>query len=325
MEETRLTRTEIERPDFPRSADGYDREAVDRHLRRVAELLAQPDDAEASWKLSIAMAAEVRSIGESAAARVEEIVGVAERSAAEIVRRAEQQAAATLEGAEESATTIRRQALEDAARAAEEAEREALAAQKRAEAQAAELREAIATASALLERLGSASTLARDFQAISERMGAAQAPQVGPDDEESEPAGDEEEDEKPRPVSVWFSRLGGGHDDEQVDEAIDADPSASTAGEGEAAIDEGAAPADEHTSKRNPEPQRSNKMRMTAFNMLVAGSKREEVAQHLRESFELTDEDDDLLETTLEEAAGRTADWRAIPNPIPRRRRFLGR
>ena len=225
MEQSSSISLEIERKEFPRSADGYDPDAVDRHLRAVAQLLDRRADGDASWNLSLAMADEVRRIGESAGTRVQEIVAVSERSGAAILERAEAQANAIVEHAEQSAKTIRRQALEHAEEIGEVAEREAEEAQARAHAQTEELRQAMATASTLLERLGSASALVGELNAVSERI-AGPAPEVGTDDDApvgertrarrfssrgATPAGEQQpsetaEESESHPASMWLSR-----------------------------------------------------------------------------------------------------------------------
>lgn len=386
MEQSKSIRSEIEHKEFPRSADGYDREAVDSHLRAVAELLDRHVEGDASWKLSVAMADEVRRIGESAGTRVQEIVDVAERTAGEIVEqakarasatveRAEGQASATVEAAEESAGTIRRDALEDAERVGEAVEQVAQEARERAHAQTEELRQAMATASTLLERLGSAGALEGELNAVSERI-TGEAPRAGVAEAhagEAEEGGERigpprssyrgaapaterdaaaaTEESKPRPVSVWFSKLGqkrdgptneetssnGGPDSlarevvatEELPGVDDAAPAPSLEAD-EPVLEEDEPAADEianaeDRSRQNLETYTAHKMRMAAFNMLVRGSAREDVAVYLRESFELTEADDDLLAATLDEAALQTREWRAVPNPIPRRKRFRGR
>jgi len=386
LEQSKSIRSEIEHKEFPRSADGYDREAVDSHLRAVAELLDRHVEGDASWKLSVAMADEVRRIGESAGTRVQEIVDVAERTAGEIVEqakarasatveRAEGQASATVEAAEESAGTIRRDALEDAERVGEAAEQVAQEARERAHAQTEELRQAMATASTLLERLGSAGALEGELNAVSERI-SGEAPRAGVAEAhagEAEEGGERigpprssyrgaapaterdaaaaTEESKPRPVSVWFSKLGqkrdgptneetssnGGPDSlarevvatEELPGVDDAAPAPSLEAD-EPVLEEDEPAADEianaeDRSRQNLETYTAHKMRMAAFNMLVRGSAREDVAVYLRESFELTEADDDLLAATLDEAALQTREWRAVPNPIPRRKRFRGR
>ena len=324
---------EIEHKEFPRSVDGYDCEAVDRHLRAVAELLERRGEVDASWNLSLALADEVRQIGESAGTRVQEIVAVAERTGGEIVEHAEAQANAIVEHAEGSAETIRRQALEHAAQMGEDAERESQEAHDRARAQAKELRQAMATASTLLERLGSAGALEGELNAVSERI-AGEAPPADLGDDSAvggerpgrprlsyrgaaAPAGEHDpeqtvEESAAHPLSAWLSKrwlMGQPFPPPASDEHV---PDAEEFRSGEAG------------SRPNHETYTPEKMRVAAFNKLVRGSERDDVAVYLRESFELTADDDDLLEAALDEAAVRTREWRAVPNSIPRGNRFSG-
>ena len=327
MEQSNAIQFEVERKEFPRSADGYEPAAVDRHLRAVAELLDHRGDGDASWNLSLAMADEVRKIGESAGTRVQEIVAVAERTGGEIVERAEAQASAIVEHAEEAAEMIRRQALEHATQMGEDAEREAQDAHDRARAQAKELRGAMVTASTLLERLGSAGTLEDELNAVSERI-AGEAPTVGPgggtaaggertgrprpSSRGSMPAGEQHaaeaaEESDGHPLSMWLSRRWLMGESLRRPASDEPEPDAEGNGAGR---------------PRDRETYTAQKMRVAAFNKLVRGSERDDVALYLRESFDLTDADDDLLEATLDEAALSTRESGAAPSSTPRGNRF---
>jgi cell division septum initiation protein DivIVA len=83
-----LERRSIERRDFPQAKRGYEPEAVDRHMRAVA-------DAVESLK---ARAERPVTAGEVAAERVQAIVSAAEASAREIEERAKAEAAEHVRG-----------------------------------------------------------------------------------------------------------------------------------------------------------------------------------------------------------------------------------
>ena len=80
-----LERKDIERSDFPTARRGYDRAAVDAHLRRVAEQLDE---------LSRTNAKPADTLATGASEHVRQIVAAAEASAAEIKAEAEREAMA---------------------------------------------------------------------------------------------------------------------------------------------------------------------------------------------------------------------------------------
>jgi DivIVA domain-containing protein len=80
-----LERNEIERSDFPTARRGYDRAAVDAHLRKVADQLDE---------LSRTNARPADTLAMGASEHVRQIVAAAEASAAEIKAEAEREAEA---------------------------------------------------------------------------------------------------------------------------------------------------------------------------------------------------------------------------------------
>jgi DivIVA domain-containing protein len=84
--ELALDRQDIERRDFPIGRRGYEPEAVDAHLRRVAQELEEARRAERPSTASLASAA---------ADQVRSIVEAAETTAADIKRQADDEAAGT--------------------------------------------------------------------------------------------------------------------------------------------------------------------------------------------------------------------------------------
>jgi DivIVA domain-containing protein len=85
-----MKRSEIVRTDFPTSRKGYDRAAVDAHLREIADAVERQAPADASR-------------AEAAGAKVTEIIELAERKAAEIEAEARKQASEIVERAESEA------------------------------------------------------------------------------------------------------------------------------------------------------------------------------------------------------------------------------
>jgi DivIVA domain-containing protein len=102
-----LDRQDIERRDFPIGRRGYEPEAVDAHLRRVAEDLDELRRAERPSTASLAS---------SAADQVRSIVEAAETTASDIKHQAEDEASGTRSRAEGDAEKTRTDAADQARR-----------------------------------------------------------------------------------------------------------------------------------------------------------------------------------------------------------------
>jgi DivIVA domain-containing protein len=102
-----LDRQDIERRDFPIGRRGYEPEAVDAHLKRVAEEI---DELRRADRPSTA------SLATSAADQVRSIVEAAETTAADIKHQAEDEASGTRSRAESDAETTRADATNQARR-----------------------------------------------------------------------------------------------------------------------------------------------------------------------------------------------------------------
>ncbi len=111
-----LDRMSIEKKDFPVGRRGYDPEAVDSHLRAIAEEVEQ---------LRRSTTERTETLAGVASARVQAIVEAAEQSSAEIQRQAEDEARAIRDEATSDAKRERRDASADAKREREEAARDA--------------------------------------------------------------------------------------------------------------------------------------------------------------------------------------------------------
>ncbi len=96
-----LERQSIERKDFPIGPRGYDPEAVDAHLARLADAVEQ---------LKLSSRERTETIASAASEQVRAIVEAAETSAAELHRQAEQEAHEVRAAAAEEAQTTRQQA-----------------------------------------------------------------------------------------------------------------------------------------------------------------------------------------------------------------------
>jgi DivIVA domain-containing protein len=100
-----LDRDSIQKQDFPVGDGGYDRAAVDAHLRAVAD---QVDE------LQRTSGARGQSLADTASERIRAIVEGAETSAAEIQRHAQEDAERIRADAGTDAAAVRRQAKEQA-------------------------------------------------------------------------------------------------------------------------------------------------------------------------------------------------------------------
>jgi DivIVA domain-containing protein len=100
-----LDRQDIERRDFPIGRRGYEPEAVDAHLRRVAEQLEELRQADRPSTASLAY---------SAADQVRTIVEAAETTASDIKHQAEDEASGTRSRAEADAEKTRADAADQA-------------------------------------------------------------------------------------------------------------------------------------------------------------------------------------------------------------------
>lgn len=97
---------EIARTDFPSSRKGYDRDAVDAHLKRLAEMFSD---------LERGAGAGASSVAGSAGEKVAEILSVAEAKAAEIEAEARQRAESIVADAHERVSRLGRELTGSAA------------------------------------------------------------------------------------------------------------------------------------------------------------------------------------------------------------------
>ena len=63
---------------------------------------------------------------------------------------------------------------------------------------------------------------------------------------------------------------------------------------------------------------------MVAFDMVLRGASREEIADHLRKEFGLKDQQSGLLEATLDQAFAKGGNWKVAPTPDSDSRGLLG-
>ncbi|HEX2084797.1 MAG TPA: DivIVA domain-containing protein [Solirubrobacteraceae bacterium] len=292
-----LDRQTIEKKDFPIGRRGYDPEAVDAHLARVAEELE-----------SLQRQAQRRSgasLAQAASEQVRSIVEAAEQSAAAIERDAETQAARIRSDAEREAERTDQEAVERSREhVAKVAEQTALMLQ-RVDAMESEL-------GALIESLRTgANRLNADLTLLEGNMGdlyeAAGGRPAGARTRTPEPAA------PPAPPSPTAGAA-------TTDAALEED---------EAAFEEGPTPADEPgpppaapqprrveqpapTATEPPEPAAATGVadggdvegaRLIALNMALNGQSREETDRYLAENFDLADRQA-LLDEVYESVGG---------------------
>ena len=254
-----LDRQSIEKKDFPIGRRGYDPDAVDAHLARIAEevegLSAKPSKSP--------------SLASTAGERIQTIIDAAERTAAEIEKQAEDESSTVRKQAADEAKQTRKDADADAARTREEATAESrehvaqvmegtAAMRTRVEAMETEL-------AAMLDSLKTGTNrVTSDLELLHGSMtglGDAAAPGALPsrDAEEREtvpppvPAAEEEE-----PELVEEEIL-------ETEVVVEVEPESGT---------------DEVEGAR-----------LVALNMALNGTPREETQQYLQENFSLEDQD----------------------------------
>jgi DivIVA domain-containing protein len=317
-----LERHLIERNDFSAARRGYDPDEVDRHLREIAESVADLKSRASGAKA----AGDVGSIASTAADQVRSIVEAAEQSASQIEEQAEQESRRMRSEAEQDARQTRERADADAAdhvRKVEDATRAMLERSRSIDAEIDGLLSGLReTTSTLVENLrssaegitsevrqaagslsrsveASAESLSSDLESIRSGLGdvrGAPTPDVSVVDEpvEFEP---DEESAADRTQATALSAVPEVEEEEveldyEEEEAESEEDFASEVPEdeelepaGPAAL-EGEADAGPAATVAGGEGAR-----LIALNMALNGTPREETAKYLAENFELADQD----------------------------------
>ena len=315
-----MDRSSIQRSDFATAENGYEQAEVESHLSVVADALEEQHRREAPASMATVAADRVKEIADAATSTVRDIVAAAERSAEEIRASATADATAIREAAERDGAELRRKAEQNAKRLTLDSERAATELVEGAHARAAAHLETVAAAKSLLERFGvSATSLLAELEAF-------------------EPGGPSEGGDGKRSAAdsvSWRPR-----DDATSGSAPDAPPPAQS--------DAPAAPASppngeltigrfnkqrpkrgaDEAAAAGPGGPKAQKMSMTAFEMVIRGTSREQIAERLKNEFELGGEDQELLRRTLDQAHVKGANWstgKPANGDPPRRRGFLRR
>jgi len=247
-----LDRQDIERRDFPIGRRGYEPEAVDAHLRRLADEVDQLKQADRPSTASLASAA---------ADQVKSIVEAAESTASDIKNQAEDEASGVRTRAAADAEKTRADATDQARRhvaAVQEATQMML---QRVDAMESEL-------GALVESLRTgANRLTADLTLLTGNMGELRGAATGAGAEtEQAPAAAPEPAAEPEAAAA----------PEPEPQAVEPEPEAPAAEpEPEAADGEGG--------------DDSEGARLIALNMALNGTPREETDRYLAENFQLAD------------------------------------
>jgi DivIVA domain-containing protein len=294
-----LDRQTIERKDFPIGRRGYEPEAVDEHLARVAEELE-----------SLQRQAQRRSgasLAQAASEQVRSIVEAAEQSAAAIERDAEAQASRIRTDAEREAERKDQEAVERSREHVAKVSEQTSLMLQRVDAMESEL-------TALIESLRTgANRLNADLTLLEGNMGELYEASGG------QPAGVSARPTPP-PVPPPVAPTGGGATSEPAldeDASLDEGPAADV--ETDAPTPPPVAPQPRRveqpapTATEPPEPAAATASagdsgdvegaRLIALNMALNGQSREETDRYLAENFDLGDRQS-LLDEVYESVGG---------------------
>jgi DivIVA domain-containing protein len=307
-----LDRNQIERNDFSAARRGYDPDEVDRHLREIADSVA---DLKRQQKPSPA------SLATAAADQVRSIVEAAENSAAEIQESAETEARRIRDEASTAARETRERADSDAAKRVADADESTQRALERAASIESEIDRLLgdirSAATGLIDRVttgaGALQTeldqARNEFASVREsrlESGGGGAPlrdDAGPVDAEPEVVAEAEDVQ----AEVIASDGASIRDDDDDDSEIIASDGASIseADRGDTAVEDEVALDDEDDEEPEPEPEPASTggggggrsirgaegARLIALNMALNGTPRDETARYLSQNFELDDQD----------------------------------
>jgi DivIVA domain-containing protein len=296
-----LERQSIEKKDFPIGRRGYDPDAVDTHLARIAE---EVDELKRSSRR------RTETLASSASEQVRAIVEAAENSAAEIQRLAEDEARDIRAEAAEEAQSTRQQATSQAREYVGRVSESTAVMLQRLDAMENEL-------SALVESLKTGSNrLNADLQLLEgnldEVRGAVQPRarfESEPEPELRRPAASRPPAREARPAAAAYETRGGAETRDAAEfEAFEPEPE--PLGDQVTAVeveieeeylelpgdDAGTGPAVSAASVTDESEDETEGARLIALNMALNGTSREETERYLTENFELRNRDELLDE-----------------------------
>jgi DivIVA domain-containing protein len=306
-----LDRHNIERNDFSAARRGYDPDEVDRHLRELADAIA---DLKRQQK-----PAATASLATAAADQVRTIVEAAERSAAEIQENAETEANRIKDDASRGARETRERADNDAAKRVADAEEATQRALDRAGSIESEIDRLLGdlrtAATGLIDRVtGAAGSLQGELdQARSEFANVREARLEPGISGVGTSAVDEDEgpvDAEPEIVAevedVEAEAAAADVSDDSVSEPLvahDEDLEPVSSNGGDTAVEDEVAVDEEIEEEPEAEPatgggggggrsiRGAEGARLIALNMALNGTPRDETARYLSQNFELDDQD----------------------------------
>lgn len=253
-----LERQTIEKKDFPIGRRGYDPEAVDTHLKSVADEIEE---------LKRSARRRTETLASSASEQVRSIVEAAETSAADIQRQAEDEAREIRTEASDEANATREQAAAQAREYVGRVSESTAVMLQRLDAMESEL-------GALVEALRTgANRLNADLQLLEGNLSevsdaVAPRPHFEP---ESTPPAAEAEDEP-------LASAPAGDSAEPAPEPVAAEPESLAA-----------KPAGESVAGNSASTPEDEGARLIALNMALNGTPREETDRYLSQNFELRD------------------------------------
>jgi len=264
-----LERQSIEKRDFPIGRRGYDPEAVDEHLTRLADEVEQ---------LKASSRRRTETLASAASEQVRAIVEAAESSAAEIQRQAEEEAREIRAEAAEEAQTTRQQATSQAREYVGKVSESTAVMLQRLDAMESEL-------SALVESLKTGSNrLNADLQLLEsnlEDVSSSVEPRPRFEPEPEGIAAGLPATEIPQPSSQPEPALDTAVADDELEEDLTVEAEDELY-EGE--LDGSYEPATEAVADDETEGAR-----LIALNMALNGTPREETDKYLSENFALSD------------------------------------
>ena len=280
-----MEREEIVRDDFPTVRKGWSPEAVEAHLKAVADSVAATGPRPKERATPAA---------DAASERVGAVLAAAESAAAEIVEEAEAEADRMLAAAEAEADQIRAAARTESEQTVNAASREASGRVEQAQAAVEGL---VAQADRLRVQVGA---LGRDLASNVPGFGSPAAPEPGLDELPETPVTPAGESE-PEPASEPEPPL----------EAPEPAPEPSPAVTGRPTDDEliarlrpsADAPEAEEPSAPAGSGSEQGAARLVAMNMALDGSSREQIAEQLRTEFGGVDGIESLLDDVLQRAS----------------------
>src|SRR4051812_35360303 len=306
-----LDRHFIERSDFSVARRGYDPDEVDRHLRELADAVAE---------LKRSQRRSPSSLAASAADQVRGIVEAAERSATDIQEQAEAEAKRIVDDASTRARETREKADADAGERVQNAEEATERMLERTGGVESEidrlLGEMRSAAGGLVENLRtSAQGLNQELTSIREEFVAVREARLEPaggggaaaaaaaEQEAVEAVDGESAPEEAGPVDAEPEVVVESEEtvveDVPADEAVEESPIAEAGAEDAVAEEEGPAVPDEAPAEAEAETRAgggrsirgAEGARLIALNMALNGTPRDETARYLSQNFDLEDQE----------------------------------